>query len=180
MALVPLTAFAAGTLVLALPQRLRTWALFIPLVAVSGWLLRPGPANWICWKESQVNSVGRRAWIEAGATFLRQHDHANQGVLTASGSGDLTGIFSKLGVPLADTLHIGNGPAWLAATRRPDLVHTERWAIAAEGDPVSNGLKRDLHADYQLIERVDVKDEPALEIYERRERGSEVLQKNKP
>jgi hypothetical protein len=81
---------------------------------------------------------------------------------------------------LADTLHIGNGPAWLAATRRPDLVHTERWAIAAEGDPVSNGLKRDLHADYQLIERVDVKDEPALEIYERRERGSEVLQKNKP
>ncbi len=175
IALLPPAAFAAGAIVLALPQRMRQWALLIPLVAISGWLAQPGQEHWICWKESQVNSVGRRAWIAAGAKFLRQHDHADQGILTLSGSGDLAEIFPKVFVPLADTLNIGNGPAWLAAIRRPDLVHSERWAIAAEGDAVSAAIKRDGYLDYRLIERVEVKDEPALEIYERRERGGEAL-----
>lgn len=180
IALVPVMAFAAGAIVLVLSPRRRAWAIVIPAIAVSGWLLHPGPYSWICWKESQVNSVGRRAWIAAGVKFFRQHDHADQGILTPSGSGDLTEIFAQIHLPLANTLHIGNGPAWLAATRRPDLVHTERWAVAAEGDAVSNAIKQDPHADYQLIERVKVKDEPPLEIYKRRERGSEVLQKNEP
>jgi hypothetical protein len=84
-------------------------------------------------------------------------------------------MFPKVFVPLADTLNIGNGPAWLAAITRPDLVHAERWAIAADGDAVSDAMKRDGYLDYRLVERVKVKDEPALEIYERRERAGELL-----
>ena len=170
IALLPPAAFAAGAIVLVLPRKMRRWAALIPLAAIIGWLAQPSQEHWICWKESQVNSVGRRAWIAAGVRFLREHDHAEQGILTLSGSGDLTEIFPKVFVPLADTLHMGNGPAWLAATTRPDLVHTQRWAIAAEGDAVSAAMKRDGYLDYQLVERVKVKDEPALEIYERRER----------
>ena len=175
MALLPPAAFAAGAIVLVLRQRIRRWATVIPLVAISGWLIQPGEGHWICWKESQVNSVGRRAWIDAGARFLREHDGVGQGILTASGSGDLAEIFPKVFVPLADTLNIGNGPAYFAAITRPDLVHTEHWAIAADGDAVSNAIKRNKYLDYQLIERVNVKDEPALEIYERRERAGELL-----
>jgi hypothetical protein len=84
-------------------------------------------------------------------------------------------MFPKVYAPLADTLNIGNGPAWLAAVTRTDLVHTERWAIAADGDAVSNAMKRDRYLDYQLLERVKVKDEPALEFYERREHAGELL-----
>lgn len=170
IALLAPAAFAAGAIVLILPQRMRKWAVLVPLIAIGGWLARPGEGHWICWKESQVNSVGRRAWVAAGAEFLRRHDHATQGILTYSGSGDLAEIFPEVFVPLADTLHIGNGPAWLAAITRPDLVHYQRWAIAAEGDAVSNAMKRDGYVNYQLVERMKVKDEPDLEIYERRNR----------
>ena len=31
------------------------------------------PENWICWKESEVNSVSRRAWTSAAANFLTRH-----------------------------------------------------------------------------------------------------------
>jgi hypothetical protein len=175
IALLPPAAFAAGAIVLVLNQRMRGWAAAIPLIAISCWLVQPGEGHWICWKESQVNSVERRAWVAAGAQFLRTHRSAGQGILTASGSGDLAGMFPKVFVPLADTLNIGNGPAWLAAITRPDLVHAERWAIAADGDAVSDAMKRDGYLDYRLVERVKVKDEPALEIYERRERAGELL-----
>lgn len=175
IALLPPAAFAAGAVVLVLNQRMRRWAAVIPLIAISCWLAQPGEAHWICWKESQVNSVGRREWIAAGARFLREHRSIGQGILTASGSGDLAEIFPKVFVPLADTLNIGNGPAWLAAVTRPDLVHTEHWVIAADGDTVSDAMKRDRYLDYRLVERVKVKDEPPLEIYERREHAAELF-----
>ncbi len=179
-ALLPAASFAAGAIVLALSGRLRLWALALPVISIGFWCFQPGPEGWICWKESQVNSIGRRAWIAAGIDLFRRHDGASGGILTVSGSGDLTEIFPEVFIPLADTLHIGNGAAWLASVKRPDLIHSERWAVAAEGDAVSNGLKSDRYANYQLVERVEVKGEPALEIYERRERVGEMLQRSRP
>ena len=34
--------------------------------------------------------------------------------------GDITAAFAQAGIPLARTLHEGNGVQWLAATARPD------------------------------------------------------------
>ena len=82
-----------------------------------------------------MNSVARRAWTAATADFLRANYHAGDGMLARFS--DLTGIFCRARIPLAETLHEGNGPAWFAATSRPDLFHPELWAIAQQGDFVS-------------------------------------------
>ena len=59
----PLLAFAAGALVAWVPARFqRLAATVVVLAGISGWLAYPRMENWICWKESQVNSEARRAW----------------------------------------------------------------------------------------------------------------------
>ena len=121
IAVVPLAAFAAGAIVLALPARLRWFAFALPLLPVAVWSSRPSPESWICWKESEVNSIARRAWTTASADFLRTNYRHGDGMLARFG--DLTGIFCRARIPLAEALHEGNGPAWLAATSRPDLFH---------------------------------------------------------
>ncbi len=138
IALVPLCAFAAGAIVLALPPRWRRFAFLIPLVAVTPWLVRPSRQAWICWKESQVNSVDRRAWTNAGAAFLQANYLSGQGILTSTG--DVTGIYRVAGVHLSETLNIGNGAMWFAAVNRPELFHPNLFAVMQTGDPLSNRL----------------------------------------
>ena len=139
-ALIPLCAFAAGALASALPAARKNFAFCIPLVAIAPWLLHPSKQNWICWKESEVNSVDRRAWTEAAAHFLEAHYQPSQGILTSTG--DVTGIYCRARIHLSETLNIGNGPLWTAATSRPDLFHPSRYAILQQDDALAQSLAR--------------------------------------
>ena len=134
VALIPLCAFAAG----AFGVTRRRLAFLVPLLAIAPWLLHPSRQNWICWKESEVNSVDRRAWTEAAARFLAAHYQTGQGILTSTG--DVTGIYCRARIHLSETLEIGNGPLWTAATLRPDLFHPNQWAILQQDDPLFRAL----------------------------------------
>ncbi len=137
IALVPFCALAAGAIVLVLPPRFRKFAFLIPLLAVSPWLLHPSKQTWICWKESQVNSVDRRAWTDEGARFLSAH-YRGGGILTSQG--DVTGIYRQLRIHLSQTINIGNGPLWMEATTRPDLFHPTAWTVYQSGDSLAKSL----------------------------------------
>ena len=164
IAVLVLVAFASGAIALVLPARVRLLGLAAPALCLATWAWHASPENWICWKESEVNSVSRRAWTSAAANFLTQHYRSEEGILT--GTGDLPGIFCRARVPLCETLNIGNGPAWLAATSRPNLVHRERWALVQANDFVWRALQRS-KSPYRLVRKIDVKGAPALEIYKR-------------
>ena len=163
IAVVPLAAFAAGAIVFALPQKAKRLGLVLPLLCLAPWLAHASKDDWICWKESQVNSVSRRAWTGAGAKFLLAHYRLGQGIL--AGFGDVPGIFCQAGIHLQETLNIGNGPEWSATTTRPDLVHRELWAVAREGDFLWQALKDS--KVYVPVEEIRADKAPTLIIYRR-------------
>jgi Dolichyl-phosphate-mannose-protein mannosyltransferase len=73
----PLVAIAGGSLVLLGQQRWRPWiAIVIVIAGAASWLVRPQPAHWITWKESQINSIQRRAWTRAAAASLAGSYHS--------------------------------------------------------------------------------------------------------
>lgn len=139
IAAVPLCALAAGAIVISLPDRHRQFALLLPLLAVSPWLAHPSRQSWICWKESEVNSVDRRAWTAAGVHFLQTHYRPGQTILTSVG--DVTGIYCRARIHLSQTINIGNGPTWFLATLRPDLFHPAPWVVLQQGDALEASLK---------------------------------------
>ncbi|MGH9620257.1 MAG: hypothetical protein ACRD45_11205, partial [Bryobacteraceae bacterium] len=154
-------AFAAGAMVTLIPRGWRKFAVFIPIAAILPWLLRPSPQKWICWKESQVNSVARRAWTNQAARFFDAHYHPGEGILAPFG--DVTGIFCRARIPLAETLHQGN-IGWLPTISRPDLEHGELWAVAQKGDRLSRALASYPRV-YVPVKQIRVKGAPALVIY---------------
>jgi len=165
IALVPAAAFAVGALAFAWPAKWRNFALALPLLSLAPWLLHPMPDTSICWKESQVNSIARRAWTDPAARFFQANYRRGEGIVATFG--DPIGIFCRSRIPLAEVLHIGNGPEWLLTTSRPDLSHRELWAVAQEGDALSRSIEGRNKSPYQLIERIETPGAPALEIYRR-------------
>lgn len=161
-----LFAFCAGALADRLSASRRKWALGTPLIAILPWMLQPGPEHWICWKESQVNSVARRAWTARAASYLRDHYRAGEGILTDFG--DSTGIYCRARIPLKQTLHIGNNQQWYATTTRPDLSHPTSWAIAPEGDSLYHDLTRSGGRTYEPVFQISVPGAPPLQIFTRR------------
>ena len=141
LAALPLLAIAGGSLVLLGPQRARPWiAAAIVIAASVPWLVHPQPGDWITWKESQLNSIKRRAWIKAAASSLAGSYHSGQGIITSFS--ELTGILREAGIPLREALYDGHEPAWMAATTRPDLFLHEEWAVAIAGDAVATAVQR--------------------------------------
>jgi hypothetical protein len=165
IAIVVFSAFACGAIVLALPQHWKRVAAVIPALAVLPWLIPLNPSTWICWKESEINSVARRAWTNEAATFMTSHYSSNEGVLTDLG--DVTGIFCRARLPLRETLTIANGAAWLVGSVRPDLFHPQAWAIAQQGGALSQVLDKGPQTGYQLTYEIKVQGAPTLEIYRR-------------
>ena len=165
----PLLALAGGCLPLLARGKWRAWAaLAIVLTAATPWLIRPKPDDWICWKESQVNSEARRAWTREAAGLLRDEYKRNTGILTSFG--DLTGILREAGVPLREALHDGNEPAWMAATTRPGIFLHEEWAIAISGDPVATAVQRATFKGgprYYQVRTITIRGAPVIEIYKR-------------
>ncbi len=166
IAVVVLAAFAAGAIGLALPPKWKKFAAVLPLLSIAPWLIRPSIDNWICWKESQQNSISRRAWTKAGAAFLAANYHVGQGILTPSASDDIAGIFCRARIPLQETINVGNGPTWFANTLRPDLVHQQLWAITQAGDELSREILRG-GSPYHLVQQIDVTGAPPLLILKR-------------
>jgi hypothetical protein len=166
LAVVVLAAFAAGAIALALPERWRKFAVAVPLIAVAPWLVQ-SKENWICWKESQMNSKARLAWTASATQFLRSHYRSGQGILTPSASGDVAGAFQRAQIPLRETINVGNGPTWFANTLRPDLVHQALWAVAQTDDAVTNAIDGDKPSAYHLTQQIEVQGAPVLRIYRR-------------
>ena len=169
LAALPFLAAATAALVALLPRRVQWPATFIlTAAAVLPWLAYPRPENWISWKEAQVNSVDRRGWTKPAADYLRRNYHAGDGIL--AGFGDQTGIFTAAAIPLKEVLHDGNGPAWFAATARPDLFLHETWALVREGDRVGEALTKlgaVRHPRYVLKQSIRIKGAPSIEIWKR-------------
>ena len=137
------------------------------LLAASPWLIRPRSAGWVCWRESEVNSRDRRAWTRAAAAILGPQYHTGDGIVM--NFGDLTGIVRAAGIDLKETLHEGNGPAYLAAVLRPDIALHEEWALAFAGDPVSRALSQLRAGDlqYQCVNSIPIPDGRVVEIWRR-------------
>jgi hypothetical protein len=169
VAALPLIAIAGACLVLVATERWRPWlAVAILIAAATPWLLRARPSDWICWKESQVNSLTRRAWTQAAAQALRPEYHSGTGILTSFG--DLIGILRAAGIPIHEALFDGGGPEWTAATLRPDLFLHEEWAVAMSGDPVATAVQKSTFQHgprYRLVQAIKVKGAPVIEIYKR-------------
>lgn len=160
-----LFAFCSG----ALADRLARWKLrlsFAPAVlSVLPWLLRPSPAAWICWKESDVNSVARRAWTAEMASYFQTHYVTGEGILTDFG--DMTGVYCKARIPLRETLQVGNGPQWYATIDRPDLSHPTEWAVAPKGDALFRSLARSPERVYSPVYEISVPGAAPVEIFSR-------------
>jgi Dolichyl-phosphate-mannose-protein mannosyltransferase len=167
----PLIAISGGCLVLVVNQRWRLGlAVAILIAAAAPWLIRPQPADWITWKESQVNSIARRAWTQAAARALVSAYHSGSGGGILTSFGDLTGILRASGIPLKEALYDGDEPEWMAATTRPDLFLHEEWAVTFAGDAVATAIQRatlKTGPRYHLVQTVKVKGAPVVEIYKR-------------
>jgi hypothetical protein len=168
LAALPLFAAAGACTTLFAAARWRPLvALALIAIGASPWLIHPRPDDWICWKESEVNSEGRRALIREAAPVLAPYQRG-AGIFTSFG--DLTGILRQAGIPLRETLHDGNEPSWMAATTRPNLFLHEEWAIAISGETVATTVQRATFKAgprYHLERTIIVKGAPVIEIYKR-------------
>jgi hypothetical protein len=142
-------------------------AVAVPVVALSAWAMHPKPEDWICWKESQVNSEGRRAYTAQAAAYLRGYWRPGDGIVTSFG--DLAGVYREAGIPLRETLHEGNGPAWEGAVTRPDLMLFENWAVATSGDKVSAAMEKTRRSGprWERVKMIAEKYSPVVEIWRR-------------
>jgi hypothetical protein len=168
LAILPLAAFGAGALVAMIPGRLRGPAAVLTLLAVTTpWLLHPHLENLICWKESQVNSVGRRAWTQEAANYLTAK--LRPGDRIRMPFGDTTGILRYAGIPLRNTVHEGDSPIWDAGIARPDLFLFEQWIVCISGDPLCSAVFKTMRSEwrYEKVKVIAVKDAKPIEIYRR-------------
>jgi hypothetical protein len=165
LAVLPLASLAAGALVTAIPSKARIAAAVLLAAGVSGAGALVGePA---VWKEAEVNSIARRQWTQEAAGFLADNYRPGSGIIFSFG--DLAGVLREAGIPLRESLHQGNHPAWEAATRRPDLFLHEEWALAFSGDAVATAILRAQRRGphYELRKQIIVKGAPVIEIYQR-------------
>jgi Dolichyl-phosphate-mannose-protein mannosyltransferase len=165
LAALPLVAFAGSALIGSLPRHWRSAA--TALLVIGSTAAAGGAGPLACWKESEVNSVARRAWTNQAASYLAEQYEPGAGIIYSFG--DLTGVLRAAGIPLKEGLHEGNHPAWDAAIARPELFLHEEWALAISGDTISKLIARTPASGphYQLRKRVIVKGAPVIEIYRR-------------
>ncbi|MGH9675258.1 MAG: hypothetical protein ACRD44_18965, partial [Bryobacteraceae bacterium] len=163
LAALPLLALSAAALPGMAPRWRRAAAAAVIAVACSAWIAYPRMESWITWKESEVNSVARRAWMKEGAGYLRAN-YSGGGIVTSFG--DLAGVFRLAGIPLGETLHEGNEPYWQGAMARPELMLHEEWAVAMTGDAVSRAMRRS-RPRYALVRRIAIPGARAVEIWRR-------------
>ncbi len=162
LAMLPLLSFGAGALAV------RRMAVPIAILAGAGfWLFHLDHQNWICWKESEQNSIARRAWTHSAVYYLEFHARPTDTFFTTFG--DISGIFREAGIHFKRTLTWDDNPEWQAAVNRPDLFLWEDWAVAQRGDPVDETIHRarNLGVRYDLATEIMIKGALPIEIYHR-------------
>jgi hypothetical protein len=166
LTLLPLACLGMAAVASLAPAKARGIAAAGLLAVVTApWLIHPSGSDFICWKESEVNSTGRRAWTHQAAEYLGPHYKPGQGILMSFG--DSSAILREAGIPLKESLHEGDGPLWLASVARPDLFMQQEWAIATSGDSVSRAMNRMGRGPrrYQCVRMYSAKDSPVIEIW---------------
>jgi len=168
LAVLPLLALASASLVSFVPRRARGAAALLVIAAGTVyWAVHPSPESWITWKESAVNSEGRRQWVHEAAEFLGPRYVRGSGILTSFG--DLTAIYREMGIPLRETFTGDNGVPWLATVTRPDLFLWQEWAVVMGGDAAQSAVNRagryGIH--YRLEKTIVAPRSPVIEIYRR-------------
>jgi hypothetical protein len=169
LAILPLLALAAASLVTAAPLRMRgVLAVLIIVVGSIHWAVHHRPEDTITWAESRANSTGRRAWTRAAADYLRPRFVRGSGIISSSGD-DFAGIYRAMGIPLRETFSVANGLPWDATVQRPELHLWHEWAVVKRGDEVSKAVARATSSGrgYALEFSIAEKDEPVIEIYRR-------------
>ncbi len=160
LAALPACAAALGLLVALAPSKLRAaLAAALLLVSLGGWLRRPSVESWICWKESEVNSRGRRAWTRQAAEFFQRAYRPGDGILTASG--DVLAVYQAAGIPLRETVNDGSRLEFFPAVNRPDLFLRQRWVVAIPNDGKLASVAEKV-AEFRQPR------EPLIEIYRKR------------
>jgi hypothetical protein len=162
LAALPLVALASAGLVPLAPRWRATAAGLVVAIAISIWVAYPRAENWICWKESRVNSEDRRVWTQEAAQYLREH-YRGGGIFSMLG--DPAAIFREAGIPLHETLNECDEPYWHGAVARPDLMLREEWVVAPVGSPVAAAMKK--APRYGLLKRISVGGRPVIEIRRR-------------
>jgi hypothetical protein len=168
LAALPFLAVAAASLATLAPKKAQYAAAAVLVLVVDAyWMIHPSQERWVTWKESQVNSDGRRQWVREAAEFLEPRYRPGSGILTTFG--DLTAIYREMGIPLRETFTPDNGVPWLAAVTRPDLFLHQQWAVVKGGDLAQSGVNRAgrYGIRYRLEKTMIVKGEPVIEIYRR-------------
>ena len=120
----PLAAFGAAALA---GIRKPIGAVVVVILAILPWVRHPSPENWIAWKESQVNSVSRRAWIGAAARYMQAKVRGKETIM--ADFDDTIGIFRYARIPLRQVFHSGNTLIWEAAIQRPDSFLSAGWVV---------------------------------------------------
>jgi hypothetical protein len=164
----PLAALAGAALVMVVPARFRkAAAVVVVLAAIAPWLAYPRMNNWICWKESEVNSEARRAWTTQAADYMRANYRPGEGIFTSFG--DVSAIYQQAGIPLRETYTECNGPAYKALVNSPVPAVPQKWAVAIAGDVVAHTISRLAKSGprYDLVKTITVKGAPPVEIYRR-------------
>lgn len=172
MAVVLLLAAAGGALVAAWPARWQKAAAIAALVVASSpWVFYPQARNWVTFRESQVNSEARRAWTQQAAAYLGPKYLPGRGIVI--GFGDQTGILRTAGIPLAESVHEGNGLRFEATLQRPELFLWQEWAVAFEGDRLDKAMGRVIRmgAPYQRAKIIEVEGAARVMIYRRTPRS---------
>ncbi len=166
LAALPLAAVGVAALVAWAPGRVKTLlAVVAVLAAVSPWIAFPRRDAWVCWKEAQVNSVDRRAWMAEATAYLKPRYHQGAGILLSFG--DVTGVLREAGIPIRESLHEGDLMEFEAAVARPDLFLREEWVLTRAGDRVSQAARRMRRGPrrYECVRIYEVKGSPAIEIW---------------
>lgn len=168
LCMLPLLAIGCGAIVTVIPARARMLAAVVVTIAVVlPWVAHPTADAWICWKESQVNSVQRRTWTKQSADFLRANYGPGDGAFVQFGD-DFAGVFRMAGIPLRETLNMGDSPLWMVAQARPDLFLWETWAVAQSGDQVQSSMQKAVKdGRFRCVKIVSIKDAPTIEFYRR-------------
>jgi Dolichyl-phosphate-mannose-protein mannosyltransferase len=168
LAVLPLWALASAALVALVPRRARATAAVLVIVAGTlYWAVHPTQENWITWKESQMNSDGRRIWVREAAEFLGPRYRRGAGILTSFG--DLTAIYREAGIPLRETFTGDNGLPWQATVTRPDLFLRQEWVVVMGGDAAQSAVNRAgrYGIRYRLEKMIVAPKSPVIEIYRR-------------
>jgi hypothetical protein len=167
LAALPFIALAAGAVLETFPDLWRRRAVTLFAMGVMLPWMFTTPDHWICWKESQVNSDARRKWTAEAAAYLRANYRMGSGIFTSFG--DLAGIFPAAGIPLREALHEGNGPAFLAALKKPEAFLFEEWVLVQCGDAVQKAISAASvnGPRYRLVKRIAIGNEKVVEIYRR-------------